>query len=179
MRIIGGHLGGRRIDPPSRHWPVRPTTDFAREALFNILDNRLIYEDIAALDLFGGTGMHAIELASRGCKDITYVDRYRPAVLFMRRMVKELNLPVEVVESDVYRFFSQAHRQWHYIFADPPYTMQGLAEFPETVLRAGVLSPGGLFVLEHGARHHFRHISGFREARHYGQSVFSFFTVGS
>jgi 16S rRNA (guanine(966)-N(2))-methyltransferase RsmD len=179
MRIIGGQLGGRRIDPPSKHWPVRPTTDFAREALFNILDNRLDYTDIAALDLFGGTGMHALELASRGCPDVCYVDRYRASAAFMRKLCKELDLAIQVVEADVRTFLRTAQRQWDYIFADPPYDMAGLAEFPALVLSAGVLRHNGLFVLEHGSTLHFTDHPGFREERRYGQSVFSFFASGS
>lgn len=179
MRIIGGRLGGRRIDPPSKHWPVRPTTDFAREALFNILDNRLDYADIAALDLFGGTGMHALELASRGCPDVTYVDRHRASAAYMRKLTKAFELSIQVVEADVRTFLRAAQRQWDYIFADPPYAMAGLAELPALVLSSGVLRPDGLFVLEHGSTLHFRDHPGFREERRYGQSVFSFFTSGS
>jgi 16S rRNA (guanine(966)-N(2))-methyltransferase RsmD len=179
MRIIGGRLGGRRIDPPSKHWPVRPTTDFAREALFNILDNRLEYTGIAALDLFGGIGMHALELASRGCPDVTYVDRHRASAAFMRKVSKELDLAILVVEADVRTFLRTVQRQWDYIFADPPYDMVGLAEFPALLMSSGAMSPGGLFVLEHGSTLHFRDHPGFREERRYGQSVFSFFTSGS
>src|SRR5690606_38909242 len=146
MRIIGGRLGGRRIDPPSRNWPVRPTTDFAREALFNILDNRLDYAHIRALDLFGGTGVHALELASRGCTDVTYVDQYRQSAAFVRRMAADFEVNVRVVERDVRTFLAHAGTQWHYIFADPPYDMPDLAEFPALVRTSRVLLPDGLFV---------------------------------
>jgi 16S rRNA G966 N2-methylase RsmD len=88
MRIIGGKWSGRKLNVPSKSWPVRPTTDFAREALFNILDNRIDYESISALDLFGGTGVHSVELASRGCMDITFVDRYRESTKFMQGLAK-------------------------------------------------------------------------------------------
>jgi 16S rRNA (guanine(966)-N(2))-methyltransferase RsmD len=158
---------------------VRPTTDFAREALFNILDNRLEYDAISALDLFGGTGIHSIELASRGCTDITYVDRYRESVRFMKQFVAEWALPIRVVQSDVLKFLKDATRQWDYIFADPPYDMQGIAEFPGQVMEAGVLEKSGFLVLEHFNAISFDHKAGFTEARHYGQSVFSFFTPGS
>src|SRR5688572_5138283 len=130
MRIIGGQWRGRRIQIPSKGWPVRPTTDFAREALFNILDNRLDYEQASALDLFGGTGIHCMELASRGCMDITYVDRYKESVRFMRSFAKEWDIPLEVILSDVFKFIKDAHRQWDYIFADPPYDMKGLETLP-------------------------------------------------
>ncbi len=179
MRIIGGQWRGRRIQIPSKGWPVRPTTDFAREALFNILDNRLDYEQASALDLFGGTGIHCMELASRGCMDITYVDRYRESVSFMRTFAKEWDIPLEVILGDVFRFIKEAHRQWDYIFADPPYDMKGLETLPGLILEARLLKPQGFFVLEHIATKTFDKTPGFMEARHYGQSVFSFFGAGS
>ncbi len=179
MRIIGGQWKGRRIQLPSKNWPVRPTTDFAREALFNILDNRLDYELIRALDLFGGTGIHSIELASRGCRDITYVDRYRESAKFMRAFVKEWDLPIEVILSDVFTFLKGTQGKWNYVFADPPYDMKGIEDFPTVVLKAGILMPGGFFVLEHIATKSFDQAPCFFESRHYGQSVFSFFAPGS
>lgn len=179
MRIIGGQWRGRRIQIPSKGWPVRPTTDFAREALFNILDNRLDYEQASALDLFGGTGIHSMELASRGCMDITYVDRYKESVRFMRSFAKEWDIPLEVIQSDVFKFIKEAHRQWDYIFADPPYDMAGLETLRGLILEAGLLKPQGFFVLEHIATKTFDRMPGFMEARHYGQSVFSFFGAGS
>lgn len=179
MRIIGGQWRGRRIQVPSKNWPVRPTTDFAREALFNILDNRLDYEQARSLDLFGGTGIHCIELASRGCRDITYVDRYRDSVRFMRTFASEWNIPVHVVLSDVYKFIRDTSASWDYIFADPPYDMKGIEDFPAVLLEAKILSPEGFFVLEHISTKSFDKTSGFTEARHYGQSVFSFFGSGS
>ena len=179
MRVIGGQWRGRRINIPSKSWPVRPTTDFAREALFNILDNRLNYENASALDLFGGTGIHCIELASRGCTDITYVDRYRESAQFMRSFAKEWEISMEVVQSDVRKFVSGAIRKWDYIFADPPYDMKTIFEFPGVVLETNVLKPNGFFVLEHISNKTFAHVPGFMESRNYGQSVFSFFGSGS
>jgi 16S rRNA (guanine966-N2)-methyltransferase len=179
MRIIGGQWRGRRINVPSKSWPVRPTTDFAREALFNILDNRFDYENGCALDLFGGTGIHCIELASRGCKDITYVDRYKESAMFMCRFAKEWDIPIEVVQSDVRKFVSAATRKWDYIFADPPYDMKDIETFPGFIMESDILLPDGFFVLEHISTKVFDKVHGFKEARHYGQSVFSFFGAGS
>ena len=120
-----------------------------------------------------------MELASRGCLDITYVDRYRESVRFMRTFAKEWDIPLEVIQSDVFRFIKEAHRQWDYIFADPPYDMKGLEALPGLILEAGLLKPQGFFVLEHIATKTFDKTPGFMEARHYGQSVFSFFGAGS
>ncbi|MEO6131079.1 MAG: RsmD family RNA methyltransferase [Saprospiraceae bacterium] len=179
MRIIGGQWKGRRIHIPSNSWPVRPTTDFAREALFNILDNRLDYANATSLDLFGGTGIHSVELASRGCMDITYVDRHRGSTQFVASLSKEMELPIVAIQSDVFSFVKKASRQWDYIFADPPYDMKGIEDFPEFVFTSEILSPGGFFVLEHISMKSFEKVSGFKEARNYGQSVFSFFAIGS
>lgn len=179
MRIIAGQLKGRRINLPSKNWPVRPTTDFAREALFNILDNRLVYENTTALDLFGGTGIHSIELASRGCMDITYVDRYKDSAKFIMTLATEWNLPIKAVQSDVFTFLKNATRTWDYIFADPPYDMKGLEELIMLIVRSGNIAQKGFFVLEHPSKQKFDRLPGFLEARHYGQSVFSFFAPGS
>lgn len=158
---------------------MRPTTDFAREALFNILDNRLEYSAIIALDLFGGTGIHSVELASRGCTDITYVDRYRESTAFVRSLAKEWELPIKAIQADVFKFIKNATSQWNYIFADPPYDMNGITDFPSLLLESGILAPKGIFVLEHPSRKSFDQVLGFVESRQYGQSVFSFFSLGS
>ena len=179
MRVIGGQWKGRRIHIPSNSWPVRPTTDFAREALFNILDNRLDYEHMKALDLFGGTGIHSVELASRGCPDITYVDRHRQSTLFVRTLAAEWKLPIQAIQADVFSFIKKASDTWDYIFADPPYDLKEIENFPAIVLEASILSPKGIFVLEHTSKKSFVNLSGFKEARNYGQSVFSFFDLGS
>jgi 16S rRNA (guanine(966)-N(2))-methyltransferase RsmD len=160
---------------PSKSWPVRPTTDFAREALFNILDNRLDYESCSALELFGGTGIHSIELASRGCRDITYVDRFRPGVVFIKDWSREWNWPIHAVKSDALKFVKNALRQWDYIFADPPYDYPDIELLVQMIRQKRLLDQSGFFVLEHTSKRKFDHLMGFREARHYGQSVFSFF----
>lgn len=177
--MIGGQWRGRRIRIPSNKWPVRPTTDFAREALFNILDNRIVYEQTGALDLFGGTGIHSIELASRGCKDITYVDRYGDSVKFIRSLAKEWDLSINAVQADVFSFVKNATRKWDYIFADPPYDLKSLVELPSLIVESSLLTQNGFLVLEHTSKIKFDQIREFKEARQYGQSVFSFFGAGS
>ena len=152
MRIIGGDWKGRRIQLPSKNWPVRPTTDFAREALFNILDNRVSYPEISALDLFGGTGVHSLELASRGCEDITYVDRYKDSVLFIRKLSKEWGANIHAVQKDVLTFIKTADRKCDYVFADPPYDMEGLEDFPLQLLNASILTEKGFFIMEHSSK---------------------------
>lgn len=179
MRIFRGSLGGRRIDPPSSRWPVRPTTDFAREALFNILDNRIDYEEISFLDLFGGTGIHSIEFASRGCADITFVDKFKPAADFMKEVNARFDLHIKIVCQDVLKFVDGVSRKWDYVFADPPYDMKGITDFPEKVLSAGILEHEGFFVFEHSKAYSFKEMQEFMEARIYGQSVFSFFHARS
>lgn len=179
MRIIGGQWRGRRLHIPSSTWPVRPTTDFAREALFNILDNRFEYETSKALDLFGGTGIHSVELASRGCTDITYVDRYKASVKFMAQLAKEWDMPVTAVLSDVMRYLKKEKREWDYIFADPPYDFDRYEELIELILAPGTLSEHGFSVIEHISKKKLDQLPGFTESRRYGQSVFSFFVAGS
>lgn len=133
----------------------------------------------SALDLFGGTGIHSIELASRGCVDIAYVDRHRDSVKFVKTLTQEMELPIVAIQSDVFTFIKSAVRQWTYVFADPPYDLKGIEDFPTFVLNSGILSQDGFFVLEHTNTKSFQKNQGFKEARNYGQSVFSFFAVGS
>ena len=175
MRIIAGQWKGRKVLIPSKNWPVRPTTDFAREALFNVLDNRLDYESSSALDLFGGTGIHSMELASRGCRDITYVDRFRPGVKFIKEWSREWNWPIHAVASDALTFVRKTSRQWDYVFADPPYDYPDIEMLVLLIREKRLLREQGFFVLEHTSKKKFDHLLGFRQARHYGQSVFSFF----
>lgn len=179
MRIIGGAWKGRKIQIPSKGWPVRPTTDFAREALFNILENRIDFSEIAALDLFGGTGMITLELYSRGCTDLTYVDRYNASATWMRSFAREHDLPVKVEKQDVFTFIKNTGRRWSFIFADPPYDLINLSSLPELIFSRNMLEEEGCFVLEHAAGRNFTDFPGFLEARTYGQSVFSFFVRGS
>ena len=118
MRIISGEFKGRRFIPPAKHWPTRPTTDVAKEGLFNILQNRIDFEDTKMLDLFGGTGSHCYEFISRGCEDATYVDQFFPAVQFVQKIALELKIEdrIKIVKSDVFKFIEASNYQYTYIF---------------------------------------------------------------
>jgi 16S rRNA (guanine966-N2)-methyltransferase len=118
MRITGGILAGRIFNPPASHWPTRPTTDIAREALFNILSNFMDFDRTRMLDLFGGSGAHSYEMASRGCVDITYVDKFPPCLNFVNKMIKEFDLGtvITTVLSDYERFILKNDLEFNYTF---------------------------------------------------------------
>lgn len=177
MRIISGKFKGRRFYPPADKWPTRPTTDFAKEGLYNILENRIGWTEISMLDLFGGTGNHGYESISRGCRSVVYVDKHAPAIQFVRRTIAELNIgdQMKVVRSDVFQFVRQCTERFDFIFAGPPYGMPLLETLPDEILGRGLLADDGLFVLEHNPDHQFEHHPQFTEIRKYGTTWFSFF----
>lgn len=177
MRIIGGKYKGRRFNPPADKWPTRPTTDFAKEGLFNILLNRLDFEEVKMLDLFGGTGNHSYEFISRGCKNVTYVDKFPACVQFVHKIARELDiLPfIRIVKADVFRFMASSTEQYDYIFAGPPYALENIDAIPDLVFRFDLLKKGGLFVMEHNPNHQYRQHPHYLEERHYGKTIFSFF----
>jgi len=177
MRIIGGTFKGRRFYPPADKWPTRPTTDFAREGLFNILNNRLDFEQVKMLDLFGGTGSHSFEFLSRGCEDVTYVDKFPACVAFVKKTASGLGISgrLRIVKADVFRFMQSSQDKFDYIFAGPPYALPLIDKIPGLVFQHDLLLPGGLFVLEHNPNHSFRDHPFFLEARNYGKTIFSFF----
>jgi 16S rRNA (guanine(966)-N(2))-methyltransferase RsmD len=175
MRIISGIFGGRQLYPP-KNLPVRPTTDFARTALFNILQNRFDLEDISVIDLFAGTGAISVELASRGCRDIVAVDMNRNCVQFIQDTARSWEIKgLKVLKDDVLKFLGKCPYKADVIFADPPYDMPELQKIPEAVFRNELLRPGGLFILEHGDRQDFSSLPQFREKRRYGSVNFSLF----
>ncbi len=177
MRIIGGQFKGRKFYPPAKKWPTRPTTDFAKEGLFNILNNYLDFEEVKVLDLFGGTGNHTYEFISRGCRDATYVDRFGPCVAFVKKTAKELNIAsyVRIVKSDVFKFIEHCPDQFDYIFAGPPYPLQSIPDIPDRIFTKDLLRTGGIFVLEHNPDHNFEDHPRFSQVRNYGTTIFSFF----
>lgn len=177
MRIIGGKFKGRRFSPPADNWPTRPTTDYAKEALFNILNNRIDFEAVKVLDLFGGTGSHSYEFISRGCTDVTYVDKFAGCVQFVRKTAQALGIEssLKIVPMDVFRFIEHTTERYDYIFAGPPYALPTIDIIPNLIFEKNLLLPEGLFVLEHNPHHDFVSHPNCFELRSYGKTLFSFF----
>jgi len=177
MRIIGGKFKGRRFTPPAKNWPTRPTTDFAKEGLFNILQNMLDLEELDMLDLFGGTGSHCYEFISRGCPRATYVDKFGPAIRFVKKTAETLEITdqIRIVQMDVAKFIAQCQESFDYIFAGPPYGLPWLDDIPDLVLSRRLLKHDGLLVLEHNPNHNFEKHPAFVQSRNYGTTIFSFF----
>ena len=178
MRIIAGKYRGRHIVPPS-NLRARPTTDFAREGLFNILANRIDFEEITVLDLFSGTGSISFEFASRGARLIHLVDSNPRHIAGIRKIIGELKEEnIVPILDDVRRFIAKCSTKYNIIFADPPYDLPWLAELPDLVTGSGLLKEDGLFILEHPGSHSFTKNKMFLEQRNYGSVNFSFFRAG-
>lgn len=175
MRIISGKYGRRRFEVPT-HIKARPTTDFARENIFNVLQNLLDFEGKSALDLFAGTGAISLELASRGCTRVVSVENYPVQYNFIRKVAAQLGArEITTVKGDVFRFVPACREKFDFIFADPPYDLPDFAEVAPLVLNAGILSPDGIFVLEHSKNYDFSALSSFNQKRTYGSVNFSIF----
>jgi len=175
MRIISGTHKGRTIRPPS-NLPIRPTTDFAKESLFNILNNRLDFEEISVLELFAGTGSISFEFASRGAKDITAIDINNRCNEFIRKASVEYNfLNIRTVRADAFAFLGFCKAKYDLIFADPPFDMKDISKLPDLVINNKLLLNEGLFILEHSRDHDFSKHPSFLEHRKYGKVNFSFF----
>ena len=176
MRIISGLHKGRRINPP-KNLPVRPTTDMAKEALFNIINNRYYFDEISVLDLFSGTGCISFEFASRGSEKITSVERNNNCIRFIDKTSQQFEFPIHVIKADVYKFLSITNGSWDIIFADPPYelSVDEFSKIPELVFENNLLNEEGTLIIEHSKHTDLSHVKMFIESRHYGGSVFSFF----
>src|SRR5579872_2701317 len=175
MRIIGGELGGRRVNPPAKMPYTRPTTDIAKGGLFNILENNLELSALRTLDLFGGTGSISYELASRGVRDLTVVEKDPAMFAFIERTARELGLSAyyKVVRMDVFRFIGQSTEKFDLIFAGPPYALETIDELPKVAVR--LLNDNGWFILEHTPRNNYEGYPLFVTQRNYGTTVFSIF----
>lgn len=174
MRIIGGQHKGFRFTPP-RKTPARPTTDIAKEGLFNILYNNFHFEDVRFLDLFGGTGSISYEFSSRGCQDITLVELDRKNIEFIHRITKQLNFPIKPYRMDVFKFMATCKDSFNIIFAGPPYPLLTLDTIPDLVFKHQLLQPEGWLVLEHNPKHNFDNHPYFHRKRNYGTTIFSIF----
>jgi 16S rRNA (guanine(966)-N(2))-methyltransferase RsmD len=176
MRIISGKYGGRRINPPANMPHTRPTTDIAREGLFNILHSRMDFEDIKTLDLFGGTGCISYELASRGAGNLTIVEKDSTMHAFITQNINMLKIEnCTILKMDVFSFLSASTDQYDFIFAGPPYALGTIDELPKIIVAKKLIAPGGFFVLEHTPRNNYENFEGFSFQRNYGTTVFSFF----
>lgn len=176
MRIIGGHKKGIILHAPAG-LPVRPTTDRAKESLFNILSNRFEFDELLVLDLFAGTGNMSYEFSSRGALVLS-VDQDQGCVRFMKDSARKLNFQsMEVRKADVFSFLKSTSEQFHIIFADPPYALNRLSELPDRIFERNLLKPGGLLIIEHASQMSLSAKPYFTEERKYGQSAFSFFEL--
>ena len=176
MRIIGGEHGGRRFNPPSHMPYTRPTTDIAKEGLFNMLQHKMDFDSIRTLDLFGGTGSISYELASRGVSDLTIVEKDTQMFQFIRKTAESLKLEnFKVIKQDVFKYLDQCQEQFDFIFAGPPYALTTIDELPRKIKERSILKEGGIFVLEHTPRNDYKQLANFQMERNYGTTVFSFF----
>lgn len=175
MRIISGKYKGRHIEPP-RTIKARPTTDFAKESLFNLLANRIDFEGIDVLDMFAGTGSISYEFVSRGAKSVTCVEIANQQQNFIIRTCRNLGMDnLTVVRGDALKYVKATDLKFDFIFADPPYALNQLPLIPDLVIDSGILSDGGLLVLEHSSNNDFSQHPHFIEHRNYGNVNFSFF----
>lgn len=175
MRVITGKYKGRHFDVP-RGFKARPTTDFAKENLFNVLRSYLDFEEITAVDLFAGTGSISLELLSRGCPRVVSVERDRLHFSHLSRLFSSLkDEAAHPICTDALRFIERAKEEFDFVFADPPYALSELAELPRRIFSSSLVKEGGLVVIEHGKEHDFSQASYFVEHRAYGSVNFSFF----
>lgn len=177
MRIIRGKYGRRRFDVP-RNISARPTTDFARENIFNVLENLVDFEQSDALDLFAGTGAISFEFLSRGCPSVTCVEKSATQYKFIRQVRDMLNATnLNTIRGDVFKYITTADRQFDIVFADPPYDLPNFAEVPQLVLNSNILKAGAIFILEHGKTYDFSSLPHFMQHRAYGSVNFSLFQI--
>ena len=176
MRIISGKFGGRRINPPAKMPHTRPTTDIAKEGLFNILQSRISFDEIKTLDLFGGTGSISYELASRGAADLTLVEKDNIMHSFIKKNMEMLGVEnCKVLKMDIFNILNTCTEQYDFIFAGPPYALGSIDEIPKIIVQKKLIATDGFFVLEHTPRNNYEKFDGFSFVRNYGSTLFSFF----
>ncbi len=178
MRIIRGKYGRRRFDVPS-NISARPTTDFARENIFNVLENLTDLEDADCLDLFAGTGAISFEFLSRECRHVTAVEKASTQWRFISQVAQRLNVDnFTLIRGDVFRFVATCTGKFDIIFADPPYDLPRFGEIPSLILSSKMLREGTIFVIEHSRNYDFSNLPHFLEHRVYGSVNFSIFRIG-
>ncbi|TSJ39166.1 16S rRNA (guanine(966)-N(2))-methyltransferase RsmD [Mucilaginibacter corticis] len=175
MRIIGGTLKGLRLNPP-KNLPVRPTTDLAKEALFNILQNQIEFDNIKVLDLFCGTGNISYEFASRGADQVIAVDRSIHCINYVKDIARQHGLTqIKTYKADIFKYLQLETEQYNLVFADPPYDLNHIPEIPKIIFDKNLLLPDGLLIVEHQSMQNLSNHPAFVEQRKYGHSSFSFF----
>lgn len=175
MRIISGKYRGKRIQPPKK-FPSRPTTDMAKESLFNILNNQVDWEDMEILDLFAGTGNISLEFISRGAKSVLSIDKHPLTVRHLNHLQKEWDVANwSILKKDVFKFFKEYDQQYDLIFADPPFGMKETDQLPSLIFERNLLKENGILILEHGKENTFETHEHIYDQRRYGGVYFSFF----
>ena len=175
MRIISGKYKSRRIQVPA-NLKARPTTDFAKENLFNILNNRIDWDETTALDLFSGTGSIALELVSRGCSYVVCVEKNPLHYNFICKAQETLGAKeLFPIKGDALKYLKSTQQKFDFVFADPPYDLSDAEKIPEMIIEKQIVKEGGTFVMEHSKNHHFSHLPHFSEERTYGGVHFSIF----
>ncbi|SDD88024.1 RsmD family RNA methyltransferase [Niabella drilacis] len=176
MRIIAGDLGGRKIHPPAKMPYTRPTTDVAKEGLFNVLQHRIDFEGIKTLDLFGGTGSISYELASRGAGDLTIVEKDNAMFEFIKKTAASLKIEnIKFIKMDVFKYLETCNTSYDFIFAGPPYALTAIDELPKIIIGKQLLKENGWFVLEHTPRNDYKQFEKYSFEKNYGTTIFSVF----
>ena len=176
MRIISGTHGGRKIFPPTKMPYTRPTTDIAKEGLFNILENNLTISELKTLDLFGGTGCISYELASRGAADLTIIEKDVNMSQFIKNTTNDLGFQnIKVLKMDVFKFLENCNDSFDLIFAGPPYALTTIDDLPRIILDKKLLNENGWFILEHTPANDYKTFPYYKTQRNYGTTIFSFF----
>lgn len=180
MRIISGKHKGKRVNAPKK-LPARPTTDFAKEALFNIINNNYYFEDLTVLDLFSGIGSISLEFASRGAKEVISVDNHYSSVQFVQKTADELQLNIKALKNDVFSYLTNSKLTFDIIFADPPYdfTKEQLEKITSLVNENGLINKDGLLIIEHSKHTDISDLQNFSHSKKYGGSMFSFFSLNT
>lgn len=176
MRIITGKYGGRKIHPPAKMPHTRPTTDVAKEGLFNIIENNISIEGIHTLDIFGGTGSISYELASRGAANLTIIEKDPKMHAFIQQSINDLQIEnCRVIKMDVFRFLETTADTYDLIFAGPPYALKNIDDLPVIIREKKLLNTNGWFILEHTPANNYENEPFFKTARNYGTTIFSIF----